>query len=136
MLKYIQEFDLLDFCNLVSDVHNLISFSILHVPASCEGFIETQSCVTLWSLEKEKKLPKMLVFLRSRHRKRVRYFNQYGKRYCLQKHSKYYLIYYCNVQGGSLPVNPRRLVPEIKLDSHEMLQNVHCADLITGTAPI
>jgi hypothetical protein len=33
-------------------------------------------------------------------------------------------------------VNPRRLVPEIKSDSLEMLQYVHCADLITGTAPI
>jgi hypothetical protein len=33
-------------------------------------------------------------------------------------------------------VNPRRLVPKIKSDSLEMLQYVHRADLITGTAPI
>jgi hypothetical protein len=44
--------------------------------------------------------------------------------------------YKCNVQWRSLPVNPRRLVPDIKSDSLEMLQYVHCTDLITGTAPI
>jgi hypothetical protein len=43
---------------------------------------------------------------------------------------------YCNVQGRSLALNPRRLVPETKSDSLEMLQYVHCADLITGTARI
>jgi hypothetical protein len=32
-------------------------------------------------------------------------------------------------------VNPRWLLPEIKSDSLGMLQNVHCADLISYTAP-
>jgi hypothetical protein len=33
-------------------------------------------------------------------------------------------------------VNPCRLVPEIKSHSLKMLQNVHYADLISGTAPL
>jgi hypothetical protein len=61
MFKYIQEFDILDFCNLFSDVHNPISFSIL--PASlreesCEGIVETQSCVKLWSLDQVNNFPR------------------------------------------------------------------------------
>ena len=55
MFKFIHGFDIIDFCNLYSDVHNPFSISISPVALnvdSSESIVETQSCVKLWSLDR------------------------------------------------------------------------------------
>ena len=54
MFKFIHDCDIIDFCNLFSDVHNPISVSISPVALNVDSsvsIIETQSCVKIWSLD-------------------------------------------------------------------------------------
>ena len=70
MFKFIHGFDIIDFCNLNSDVHNPISFSIspvaLSVLESSESIVETQSCVKLLSLDRANDFQNNIDSLRSR----------------------------------------------------------------------
>ncbi|XP_062583214.1 uncharacterized protein LOC134244980 [Saccostrea cucullata] len=60
MFKFIKDFDISDFCNLYSDVHNPVSFSILPALSTkhrCEDIVENQSRVKLWSQDQAKHFP-------------------------------------------------------------------------------
>ena len=92
MFKFIYGFDIIDFCNLYSDVHNPISFSISPVALnedSSEIIVETQSCVKLWSSDRANDFQNNIDSSKVKAiEKRVRYFEwqcehrSHSQRYC------------------------------------------------------